>query len=165
MLRHTGPEVGGTSSSPGMDVAATLRPWGMCWMEIRVRPARKGIGARSANLSDLEWRAIQPLLPKPRGIARVDDRRVLNGILWRLRTGRSWAAIPDRYAPAATCHARFIRWRDTGIWARIVEAGSTAHRAGQIELIDAATACVPAAYHHAPDSGTDAVVWLKRSAA
>ena len=41
------------------------------------------------DLTDFEWSVIQPLLPdKPRGVARVDDRRVLNGIFWRLRTGR-----------------------------------------------------------------------------
>ena len=41
------------------------------------------------DLTDFEWFVIQPLLPnKVRGVARVDDRRVLNGIFWRLRTGR-----------------------------------------------------------------------------
>jgi transposase len=40
------------------------------------------------DLSDFEWSVIQPLLPnKPRGVPRVDDRRVLNGIFWRLRAG------------------------------------------------------------------------------
>ena len=41
------------------------------------------------DLTDFEWSVIQPLLPnKPRGVPQVDDRRVLNGIFWRLRTGR-----------------------------------------------------------------------------
>ena len=44
------------------------------------------------DLTDFEWSVIEPLLPnKPRGVARVDDRRVLNGIFWRLRTGAPWA--------------------------------------------------------------------------
>jgi transposase len=44
---------------------------------------------------DIEWAIIQPLLAnKPRGVARIDDRRVLNGILWRFRTGSPWANIP-----------------------------------------------------------------------
>ena len=52
------------------------------------------------DLTDFEWSVIQPLLPnKPRGVARVDDRRVLNGIFWRLRTGAPWADIPERYGP------------------------------------------------------------------
>ena len=47
------------------------------------------------DLTDFEWFVIQPLLPnKVRGVARVDDRRVLNGIFWRLRTGAPWADIP-----------------------------------------------------------------------
>ena len=55
------------------------------------------------DLADFEWSVIQPLLPnKPRGVARVDDRRVLNGICWRLRTGALWADIPERYGPHTT---------------------------------------------------------------
>ncbi len=42
--------------------------------------------------TDYEWSILSPLLPnKPRGVARVDDRRVLNDILWRFRTGSPWA--------------------------------------------------------------------------
>jgi transposase len=48
------------------------------------------------------------------GIARVDDRRVLNGIFWRLRTGAPWADIPERYGPHTTCVNRFNRWRRAG---------------------------------------------------
>ncbi len=52
------------------------------------------------DLTDFEWSVIQPLLPtKVRGVKRVDDRRVLNGIFWRLRTGAPWADIPARYGP------------------------------------------------------------------
>ena len=56
--------------------------------------------ARRYELSDFEWSIIQPLLPnKPRGVPRADDRKVLNGIYWRLRTGSPWADIPERYGP------------------------------------------------------------------
>jgi len=52
------------------------------------------------DLTDFEWSVIQPLLPtKVRGVPRVDDRCVLNGIFWRLRTGAPWADIPGRYGP------------------------------------------------------------------
>ena len=55
---------------------------------------------RRFELTDFEWSVIAPLLPnKPRGVPRVDDRRVLNGIFWRLRTGAPWADIPARYGP------------------------------------------------------------------
>ena len=64
------------------------------------------------DLTDFEWSVIEPLLPKKvRGVARVDDRRVLNGIFWRLRTGAPWADIPARYGPHTTCVNRFNRWR------------------------------------------------------
>lgn len=67
------------------------------------------------DLTDFEWSVIAPLLPnKVRGVARVDDRRVLNGIFWRLRTGAPWADIPDRYGPHTTCVNRFNRWRKAG---------------------------------------------------
>jgi len=70
------------------------------------------------DLTDFEWSVIQPLLPqKSRGVPRVDDRRVLNGIFWRLRTGAPWADIPARYGPHTTCVNRFNRWRQAGIWA------------------------------------------------
>ena len=53
---------------------------------------------RRYELTDGEWLIIGPLLPnRPRGVPRVDDRRVLNGILWRFRTGSPWAEIPERY--------------------------------------------------------------------
>jgi transposase len=50
------------------------------------------------ELSDREWKAIKPhLLNKPRGVPRVDDRRVLNGIFWVLWSGAPWADLPERY--------------------------------------------------------------------
>jgi transposase len=67
---------------------------------------------RRYELTDFEWSIIEPLLPnKPRGVPRADDRKVLNGIYWRLRTGSPWADIPERYGPATTCYNRFVRWR------------------------------------------------------
>src|SRR5437879_8529918 len=50
------------------------------------------------ELSDYEWSVITPMLPnKPRGIPRVDDRRVLNGIFWVLRSGAPWRDLPETY--------------------------------------------------------------------
>ncbi|ANI80116.1 hypothetical protein EP837_03734 (plasmid) [Sphingobium sp. EP60837] len=62
---------------------------------------------RRYELTDKEWLIIEPVLPnKPRGVPRVDDRRVLNGILWRFRSGAPWAEIPERYGPSTTCYNR-----------------------------------------------------------
>lgn len=73
------------------------------------------------DLTEFEWRTIQPLLPnKPRGVPRVDDRRVLNGIFWVLRSGSPWADVPERYGPPTTIYNRFNRWRKAGIWDRLM---------------------------------------------
>ena len=83
---------------------------------------------RRYELSDFEWSIMAPLLPnKPRGVARVDDRKVLNGIYWRLRTGSPWGDIPKRYGPYTTCYNRFVRWRKLGVWDKIFEAVSKAY--------------------------------------
>ncbi len=87
------------------------------------------------DLTDFEWSIIEPLLPnKPRGVPRVDDRRVLNGIFWRLRTGAPWADIPARYGPHTTCVNRFNRWRRAGHWKRILDAVTEAYD-GDIQMI------------------------------
>lgn len=97
------------------------------------------MSSRRYELSDFEWRVIEPLLSnKPRGVPRVDDRRVLNGIYWRLRTGSPWADIPDRYGPATTCYNRFVRWRKAGVWDRLFAAVGAAY-AGEVQMIDSSS--------------------------
>jgi transposase len=50
------------------------------------------------ELTDHEWAAIKPMLPnKPRGVPRVNDRRVLNGIFWVLRSGAPWRDLPQAF--------------------------------------------------------------------
>jgi hypothetical protein len=67
------------------------------------------------ELADYEWTAIKPMLPnKPRGVPRVDDRRVLNGIFWILRSGAPWRDLPEAFGPYTTCYNRFVRWRRAG---------------------------------------------------
>ena len=61
------------------------------------------------ELSDYEWTAIKPMLPsKSRGVRRVNDRRVLNGIFWVLRSGAPWRDLPATYGPRTTCYNRFV---------------------------------------------------------
>ena len=69
------------------------------------------------DLSDKEWALIAPLLPnKPRGVARVDDRRVINAIFYVLRTGSPWRDLPERYGPYTTAYNRYNRWARAGVW-------------------------------------------------
>ncbi len=76
------------------------------------------------------------MLPnKPRGVPRVNDRRVLNGIFWVLRSGAPWRDVPDDFAPYTTCYNRFVRWRRAGVWARIMNALAAAHDAS-VQMID-----------------------------
>ena len=97
------------------------------------------MSARRYELTDFEWSIIKPLLPyKPRGVARADDRKVLNGIYWRLRSGSPWADIPERYGPPTTCYNRFVRWRKLGVWDRIFEAVSSAYD-GDLQMLDSSS--------------------------
>ena len=88
------------------------------------------------ELSDEEWTAIRPMLPnKPRGVPRVNDRRVLNGIFWVLRSGAPWRDLPINFGPYTTCYNRFVRWRRAGVWSRIINALAAAHDAA-VQMID-----------------------------
>jgi len=70
------------------------------------------------ELADYESTAIRPMLPnKPRGVPRVNDRRVLNGIFWVPRSGAPWRDLPAAFGPYTTCYNRFVRWRRAGVWA------------------------------------------------
>ena len=75
------------------------------------------------DLSDNEWAVIEPLLPKKgRGPARRDDRVILNGIFYILRTGAPWRDLPGRYGPPTTVYNRYVRWGQRGIWKAIFDA-------------------------------------------
>jgi transposase len=88
------------------------------------------------ELSDGEWATIRPMLPnKARGVPRVDDRRVLNGIFWVLRSGAPWRDLPIAFGPYTTCYNRFVRWRRAGVWSRIIDALAAAHDAA-VQMID-----------------------------
>ena len=88
------------------------------------------------DLTDIEWSAIEPMLPRNRpGPRRVDDRRVLNGIFWVLRTGAPWRDLPERYGPRTTVYNRFNRWSKAGVWDRIMDAISEAYD-GDLQMID-----------------------------
>jgi len=86
------------------------------------------MGAALYWLSDSEWSKIERLMPRGRrGAHRVDDRRVISGIMHMLRSGARWRDCPPTYGPYTTVYNRFNRWSRQGIWFEIFEAltGST----------------------------------------
>ena len=76
-------------------------------------------------MSHLYWldqehlKRIQHMFPKPRGVARADDRRVLSGIIHVIRNGLRWRDAPPEYGPHKTLYNRFRRWSENGIFERI----------------------------------------------
>lgn len=71
-------------------------------------------------LDEGSWAKIQPLLPTGRcGARRVDDRRVISGIIHMLKTGARWRDCPPDYGPYTTIYNRFNRWSKQGLWPRI----------------------------------------------
>lgn len=90
------------------------------------------------DLNDKEWAIVEPLLPTDvRGKARVDDRRVLNGIFYVLRTHCPWRDLPERYGPRMTVYNRFNRWAKRGVWQPVFAALSTKSK-DSLRLIDTA---------------------------
>lgn len=74
-------------------------------------------------LSDIEWTLIASMLPrKSRGVARIDDRLVFDAVLWRFRSGRSWRSLPDQFGSFKTAYNRLKRWKNSGLWQKVVAA-------------------------------------------
>ena len=68
-------------------------------------------------LSEEQFERLRPLLPnKVRGVARVDDRRVISGIIHVVKSGGRWVDAPACYGPKKTLYNRFVRWAAKGIW-------------------------------------------------
>jgi transposase len=74
-------------------------------------------------LTDEQWSRLAPLLPNDtRGVPRVDDRRVISGIVHVLKSGGRWADAPTAYGPRKTLYNRFVRWAAKGVWLDIFHA-------------------------------------------
>lgn len=98
-----------------------------------------------------EWELVQPLLPRPGfGRPRLDDRTVLNGIVWKFRTGVAWRDVPERYGSGAGLHTRFRRWAADGTFERMLRAAQAqADAAGDIEWLVSVDSSIVRAHQHA----------------
>jgi transposase len=102
------------------------------------------------ELTDRAWAAIEPLLPDvgTRSGRWRDHRQVINGILWKLRTGAPWRDLPERYGPWKTCHERLRRWTADGTWERILSAAQV-HDDGQpVEWVVSVDSSIVRAHQH-----------------
>jgi transposase len=85
------------------------------------------------DLTDFEWSVVEPLLPMDRrGPKPKNNRQILNGMFYILRTGCPWRDLPERYGPYTTV---YNRWRKAGIWDRMMDAIVKAHD-GKVQMID-----------------------------
>lgn len=88
-------------------------------------------------LSDAAWKAIEPHLPKNQpGARRVDDRRVISGILHVLKSGCRWCDCPAAYGPSTTIYNRFNRWSRRGFWTKLLDVLAEAGAVTKSTAID-----------------------------
>ena len=88
-------------------------------------------------LNDEQWRRIEPHLPTDvRGKDRVDDRRVISGILHVLKSGCRWCDCPPQYGPPTTIYNRFVRWARRGVWENLFRELADRGRSTDTQMID-----------------------------
>jgi putative transposase len=87
--------------------------------------------------SDEQWSRIEPCLPTDvRGVERVDDRRVISGIVHVLKSGCRWCDCPPEYGPPTTIYNRFVRWAERGVWEKLFQALAGNGRSADMQMID-----------------------------
>ena len=103
------------------------------------------------ELTNTAWVQIEPLLPvSGRGGQWRDHRQVLNGILWKLRTGAPWRDLPKRYGPWKTAHERLRKWTMDGTWERLLaHVVAKDDVAGEVEWVISVDSTVGRAHQHA----------------
>lgn len=87
-------------------------------------------------VTDAQMERLKPLFPKSHGKPRVDDRRVLSGIIFINRNGLRWCDAPREYGPPKTLYNRWKRWGDMGVSARMMEGLASEGGHEQVVLID-----------------------------
>ena len=88
-------------------------------------------------LSVAQMRRIEPFFPRSRGLPRVDDRRVVSGIVYVIRHGLQWKDAPTGYGPPKTLYNRFVRWSRLGVFASIFAALAAEGGPSERLMIDA----------------------------
>ena len=88
-------------------------------------------------LSKAQMRRIEPYFPLSHGVPRVDDRRILSGIIFVIRNGLRWCDAPAAYGPHKTIYNRFIRWSRMGVFNKIFSALAATSDADDVLMIDA----------------------------
>ena len=114
-------------------------------------------------MADAQWRRLEPHLPPEKpwtGPPNAPHRRIINGILWILRTGALWRDLPVRYGPVGTVSSRFYRWRASGVGDRILAAlQAEAEAAGEIDWdLHYVDATVIRAHQHAAGARRDGAI-------
>jgi len=85
-------------------------------------------------LSEIQIELIKPYFPRSHGVPRVDDRRVLSGIIHVLKRGLQWRDAPSEYGPHKTLYNRFIRWSNLGIFDLIFKELSSQSAPEQLQI-------------------------------
>jgi transposase len=88
-------------------------------------------------LTDEQMERLKPFFPKSHGKPRVDDRRVLSGIIFINRNGLRWCDAPREYGPPKTLYNRWKRWGDMGVFARMMEGLASGGGEEKVVMIDA----------------------------
>ena len=88
-------------------------------------------------LNEDQMARLRPFFPKSHGKPRVDDRRVLSGIIFINRNGLRWCDAPKEYGPAKTLYNRWKRWGDMGVFARIMDGLASEAATPKTVMIDA----------------------------
>ena len=104
------------------------------------------------DLTDEQWALLEPLLPDRtprRGGQWVDHRRVVDGVLWRTRTGSPWRDLPAAYGHWKTVYNRHRRWSGDGTWARVLTGLRRACDVGEAEWVLGVDSTVVRAHQHA----------------
>ncbi len=110
---------------------------------------------RRHELTDLEWELLAPLIPRAAtGRPRVPDRQVINGMVYKIRTGVSWRDLPERYGPWQTVYTRFRRYALDGVFTRAlqqIQAGADA--VGDIDWLVQIDSTIVRAHQHSAATG------------